>query len=40
MQDSIAGRTPQIDRIGISYMYLGAWQSEKGAGHESHVART
>jgi hypothetical protein len=25
MQDSIAGRTPQIDRIGISYMYLGAW---------------
>jgi hypothetical protein len=26
IQGSIAGRTPQIDRIGISYMYLGAWQ--------------
>ena len=25
IQDSLAGRTPQIDRIGISYMYLGAW---------------
>ena len=37
MQDSLAGRTPQIDRIGISYMYLGAWQSTKGSGHESHV---
>lgn len=23
MQDSVAGRTPQIDRIGISYMYFG-----------------
>jgi len=37
IQDSLAGRTPQIDRIGISYMYLGAWQSAKGSGHESHV---
>ena len=37
MQDSLAGRTPQIDRIGISYMYLGAWQSAKGSGHEAHV---
>jgi hypothetical protein len=37
VQDSIAGRTPQIDRIGISYMYLGAWQSAKGSSHESHV---
>jgi hypothetical protein len=27
IQDSLAGRTPQIDRIGISYMYFGAWQS-------------
>jgi hypothetical protein len=24
MQDSLNGRTPHIDRIGISYMYLGA----------------
>jgi hypothetical protein len=24
MQDSLAGRTPHIDRIGISYMYMGA----------------
>ena len=38
MQDSIAGRPPHIDRIGISYMYLGAWRSAKGgSGHEFHV---
>ena len=39
MQDSIAGRTPNIDRIGLSYMYLGAWKSGKGdsSGHEFHV---
>jgi hypothetical protein len=38
MQDSIASRTPRIDRIGISYMYLGAWKSVKGgSGHEFHV---
>jgi hypothetical protein len=38
MQDSLAGRTPQIDRIGISYMYFGAWQSNDGSsGHEFHV---
>jgi hypothetical protein len=30
MQGSLAGRTPQIDRIGISYMYFGAWQSKDG----------
>ncbi len=36
MQDSLAGRTPHIDRIGISYMYLGAWKSAKD-GHEFHV---
>jgi hypothetical protein len=39
IQDSLAGRTPQIDRIGISYMYLGAWvKSAKGSsGQEFHV---
>ena len=39
MQDSIAGNTPHIDRIGISYMYLGAWKSAKdgSSGHEFHV---
>jgi len=39
MQDSLAGRTPQIDRVGISYMYLGAWKSTKDGsrGHEFHV---
>jgi hypothetical protein len=39
MQDSLAGRTPHIDRIGISYMYLGAWKSAKNgsSGHEFHV---
>src|SRR5271155_2864880 len=25
IQDSVAGRTPRIDRVGISYMYVGAW---------------
>ena len=39
MQDSLAGRTPHIDRIGISYMYLGAWKSAKDGSpsHEFHV---
>lgn len=39
MQDSLAGRTPHIDRIGISYMYVGAWKSAKAgsSGHEFHV---
>jgi hypothetical protein len=38
MRDSLAGHTPQIDRIGISYMYFGAWQSKDGSsGHEFHV---
>ncbi len=25
IQDSLAGRTPRIDRVGIAYMYGGAW---------------
>ena len=39
IQDSLAGRPPHIDRIGISYMYVGAWvKSAKGSsGPESHV---
>jgi hypothetical protein len=40
MQDSLAGRTPRVDRVGLSYMYLGAWvKSAKDAssGHEFHV---
>jgi hypothetical protein len=38
MQESLAGRTPQIDRIGLSYMYLGAWKPAKDdPGHEFHV---
>ena len=36
IQDSLAGRAPHIDRIGISYMYMGAWKSGKG-GEEFHV---
>jgi len=37
IEESLAGRTPQIDRIGISYMYFGAWaKSGKGA-EEFHV---
>ena len=39
IQDSVAGRTPRIDRVGISYMYVGAWvKSAKGSsGQEFHV---
>jgi hypothetical protein len=39
IEDSLAGRTPNIDRIGISYMYFGAWQPTKdgSSGHEFHV---
>jgi hypothetical protein len=40
IQDSLAGRTPRIHQIGISYMYLGAWvKSAKGASpsQEFHV---
>jgi hypothetical protein len=37
IQDSLAGRTPRIDRIGISYMYLGAWAQSRKAGEEFHV---
>jgi hypothetical protein len=39
MQDSLAGRAPHIDRVGISYMYLGAWKPAKDGslGHEFHV---
>ena len=38
MQDSLGGRTPHIDRIGISYMYLGLWKWAKGgSGHDFHV---
>src|SRR5260370_14376 len=37
MQDSLAGRTPHIDRIGISYMYSGAWAKSGKGGEEFHV---
>jgi len=40
IQDGLAGRTPRIDRIGIAYMYRGAWvKSAKGtsSGQEFHV---
>jgi hypothetical protein len=39
MQDSLVGRTPLIDRIGISYMYVGAWKAAKdgSSDHDFHV---
>ena len=38
IQDSLAGRTPRIDRVGIAYMYGGAWvKSATGSGPEFHV---
>lgn len=37
IQDSLAGRMPHIDRIGISYMYMGAWAKSGKGGEEFHV---
>jgi hypothetical protein len=40
MKDSMAGRTPHINRIGIAYMYLGAWvkaAKDASSGREFHV---
>lgn len=37
VQDSLAGGTPHIDRIGISYMYVGAWAKSAKGGEEFHV---
>lgn len=40
IKESLAGREPHIDRIGIAYMYVGAWVANKsgsGAGDEFHV---
>src|SRR5258707_3369362 len=39
MQDSLAGRTPHLDRIGILYMYLGARKAaqEGSPGHDFRV---
>jgi hypothetical protein len=39
VQDSLAGRSPRIDRVGISYMFAGAWvKSPNGSsGPEFHV---
>jgi hypothetical protein len=37
IQDRLAGRTPHIDRIGISYMYIGAWAKSGKGGEEFHV---
>jgi hypothetical protein len=36
IQDSLAGKQPRIDRIGISYMYTGAWcRISLGKGEEA-----
>jgi hypothetical protein len=37
IQDSLAGRVPLIDRLGISYMYAGAWAKSPKGGEEFHV---
>jgi hypothetical protein len=39
IQDSQAGHTPRIDRVGISYMYAGAWvkSAKSSSGPEFHV---
>jgi hypothetical protein len=37
IEDSLASRSPQIDRIGISYMYFGAWARGDSSGPEFHV---
>jgi hypothetical protein len=35
IRDGLAGRTAHIDRIGIAYMYLGAWVPHQAAPTES-----
>jgi len=35
IKDGLAGRAAQIDRIGIAYMYLGAWVPHQAAPTES-----
>jgi hypothetical protein len=41
IKDSSAGRTPNVQRVGISYMYAGKWVPDKshpaGTSHEFHV---
>jgi hypothetical protein len=40
MKESLAGREPHIDSVGIAYMYVGAWVPNKtgnGSGSEFHV---
>jgi hypothetical protein len=41
MNDSMAGRTPNVQSVGISYMYGGFWVANKshatGSGNEFHV---
>jgi hypothetical protein len=41
MKDSMAGRTPNVKSVGISYMYGGFWVPNKsramGSGNEFHV---
>jgi hypothetical protein len=43
MKDSLAGRQSQIDRIGVSYMYAGAWvpnkspENDRSTSGEFHV---
>ena len=39
MKDSMAGQTPHINRIGIAYMYVGAWvkPAKDSSGQEFHV---
>jgi hypothetical protein len=41
IKDSLAGRTPDVRSVGISYMYVGKWVPNKshamGSGNEFHV---
>jgi hypothetical protein len=41
IKDSVAGRTPNVQNIGISYMYMGKWlpnvSHAAGGGREFHV---
>jgi hypothetical protein len=35
IKDGLAGRTAHIDRIGIAYMYVGAWRPHQGVPSEA-----
>jgi hypothetical protein len=36
IKDSLAGKEPHVDAVGISYMYVGAWVPDESSTHTRH----